>query len=170
MENSATQSAASAAPPAEELLKKIQELELGHAHLKQEMSNLITSSAAEIMAAGYREKHRAQSVSPQRTPRRRAGGGDGGLIATWKKGSASFRHSSPLQRENKEAWSGGGGGCGGGPAAVKFDKLYLNILQSLGQSVHVFDLNCRIIYWLVGETDLHFLLLDSYCFLVLDKY
>ncbi|XP_073024202.1 probable serine/threonine-protein kinase SIS8 [Primulina eburnea] len=125
-----------------ELLKKIHELELGHAHLKQEMSKLITSSAAEIMAAGYRQKHRAQSVSPQRTPRRRAGGGDGALIATWKKGSASFRHASPLQRENKEAWSGGGS------AAVKFtDKQYLNILQSMGQSVHIFDLNCRIIYW-----------------------
>ncbi|KZV47715.1 map3k delta-1 protein kinase [Dorcoceras hygrometricum] len=145
MENSATQSAA-AAPPAEELLKKIQELELGHAHLKQEMSKLITSSAAEIMAAGYRQKHRAQSVSPQRTRRRRSGGGDGSLIASWKKGSASFRHASPLQRENKEAWNGGGGASG--PAAVKFsDKQYLNILQSMGQSVHIFDLNCRIIYW-----------------------
>ncbi|XP_073027905.1 uncharacterized protein [Primulina eburnea] len=144
MENSATP----VAPAAEELLKKIHELELGHAHLKQEMSMLITSSAAEIMAAGYRQKHRAQSVSPQRTPRRRAGGGDGSLMATWKKGSASFRHASPLQRENKEAWSGGGGGCGGGPAAVKFtDKQYLNILQSMGQSVHIFDLNWRITYW-----------------------
>ncbi|XP_073028288.1 uncharacterized protein [Primulina eburnea] len=142
MENSTTQSAAPAVPPGEELLKKIHELELGHAHLKQEMSKLITSSAAEIMAASYRQKHRAQSVSPQRTPRRRAGGGDGGLIATWKKGSSSFRHASPLQRENKEAWSGGGS------AAVKFtDKQYLNILQSMGQSVHIFDLNCRIIYW-----------------------
>ncbi|KAL0433922.1 UNVERIFIED_CONTAM: putative serine/threonine-protein kinase SIS8 [Sesamum latifolium] len=134
-----------AAPPAEELLKKIQELELSHAHLKQEMSKLITSSTAEIMAADRRQKQRSHSISPQRAPRRRASGGDGITAAAWKMGSASFRHSSPLQREsrNRDSWSGDGG-----PAAVKLtDKQYLNILQSMGQSVHILDLNCRIIYW-----------------------
>jgi hypothetical protein len=31
---------------------------------------------------------------------------------------------------------------------VKFtDKQYLNILQSVGQSVHIFDHSGRIIYW-----------------------
>ncbi|PIN19218.1 Tyrosine kinase [Handroanthus impetiginosus] len=155
MDDSKTESApppAAAAPPAEELLKKIHELELGHAHLKQEMSKLITSSTAEIMAADRHHKQRSHSVSPQRAPRRRADGGDGSVVAAWKKASGSFRHSSPLQREsrNRDARSDGRGGGGGGtgPAAVKFtDKQYLNILQSMGQSVHIFDLNCRIIYW-----------------------
>ncbi|KAI3469204.1 hypothetical protein Pfo_025867 [Paulownia fortunei] len=154
MKNSTTESApqpAATTPPAEELLKKIQELELGHAHLKQEMSNLLTSSTAEIMAADRHHKQRSHSISPQRAPRRRADGGDGSPVAAWKKGSVSFRHSSPLQREsrNRDAWSGSGGGGGdGGPLAVKFtDKQYLNILQSMGQSVHIFDLNSRIIYW-----------------------
>ncbi|KAK6160987.1 hypothetical protein DH2020_004368 [Rehmannia glutinosa] len=148
MNNNTTEPApppAAAQPPAEELLKKIQELELGHAHLKQEMSKLITSSTAEIMAADRQHRQRSHSISPQRAPRRRAVDcGDGSVVAAWKKGSMSFRHSSPLQREsrNRDAWSGGGG------SAVKFtDKQYLNILQSMGQSVHIFDLNCRIIYW-----------------------
>lgn len=162
MESSNEQPSSSTAPPppAEELLKKIQELELGHAHLKQEMSKLITSSTAEIMAADRQHRQRSHSISPQRVPRWRTGGGDGNAVAAWKKGSVSFRHSSPLQREShsSDPWSGGGGsrargggGVGHGPAAVKLtDKQYLNILQSMGQSVHIFDLNCRIIYWLVS--------------------
>ncbi|CAA3001913.1 probable serine threonine- kinase DDB_G0282963 isoform X2 [Olea europaea subsp. europaea] len=158
MENDAKDpSAASGAPPqAEELLKKLQELETGHAQLKQEMSKL-TSSPQSTMHQNF--KQRSHSISPQRVPWRRAGGGDGGLVAAWKRGSASFRHSSPLQRESssKDVHSGGDcgvgrwgadGGGGGGPAAVKFtDKQYLNILQSMGQSVHILDLNGRIVYW-----------------------
>ncbi|CAI9765810.1 unnamed protein product [Fraxinus pennsylvanica] len=148
MENNAKDSsAASGAPPqAEELLKKLQELETGHAQLKQEMSKL-TSSPQSTVHQNY--KQRSHSISPQRMPWRRAGGGDGGLVA-------SFRHSSPLQRESSSkdvhsgsgCGAGGGGGVGGGPAAVKFtDKQYLNILQSMGQSVHILDLNGRIVYW-----------------------
>ncbi|KAI8561838.1 hypothetical protein RHMOL_Rhmol04G0372900 [Rhododendron molle] len=137
-----------APPPAEELLKKIQELEAGHAHLKHEMSKLLTDQQKSAPA----HQQRSHSVSPQR-PRRRVGGGEG-AAAVLKKGSASFRNSSPLQREsrsgdalNSSAGDGGGGG-GCGPAAVGFnDRQYLNILQSMGQSVHIFDLNIRIIYW-----------------------
>ncbi|KAK6146238.1 hypothetical protein DH2020_020107 [Rehmannia glutinosa] len=144
MENNST---SQSTPPAEELLKKIEELELGHAHLKQEISNFITSSTAEIVAADHHRKQRSQSISPQRAPRWRTGGGDGSLAAAWMKGSAS-RHSSPLQREsrNRDSWIGGG--ASGGPAAVKLpDNQYLSILQSMGQSVHIFDLKYRIIYW-----------------------
>ncbi|CBI22876.3 unnamed protein product, partial [Vitis vinifera] len=98
-------------PPAEELLRKIQELEAGHAHLKEEMSKL--------MVSGPKSDHghqRSHSTSPQRS-----------------------RFSSP-------ATSTAGGG--GGPAAYKFnDKQYSNILQSMGQSIHIFDLNGRVIYW-----------------------
>lgn len=155
-------------PPPEELLKKIQVLEAGHAHLKQEMSKLRHSDDVKS------EHQRAHSVSPQRSrlssvPKRRvgagAGGGGGGSggfdAAAWKKGSTSFRHSSPLQRESRShdpptggTFRGGGGsassggGSGSGPSAVNFtDRQYLNILQSIGQSVHIFDLNGHIIYW-----------------------
>ncbi|EPS58360.1 hypothetical protein M569_16453, partial [Genlisea aurea] len=137
----------SAAPRAEELLKKIQELELGHAHLKQEMSKLVNSSIDR-----RRRKQRSQSVSPPKY-----GGGDGGPpVGKLRKGSVSFRHSSSLQRDGgggsssssstRANWSAGEGGRG--PAAAQFtDKQYLNILQSMGNAVHIFDLNSRIIYW-----------------------
>lgn len=157
-------------PPSEELLRKIEELEAGHASLKQEMSKLILSGNTEEHHHHHHHHHnnnqqRSHSVSPQRSgPQRRRGGASGldggaggGATGVWKKaGSTSFRHSSPLQREsrsrepvNVDVNSGGGGGSGG-PSAVNFtDKQYLNILQSMGQAVHIFDLNCRIIYWLV---------------------
>ncbi|KAH6808604.1 PAS domain-containing protein tyrosine kinase family protein [Perilla frutescens var. frutescens] len=147
MKNSTAESAsppAASAPPTEELLKKIQELELGHARLKHEMSKIMTSPAAKIAAADHRQKQRSHSISPQRGPRRSIG--DGGATGAWKKSSASFRHSSPLQREsrNRDALSGGGGG----PSAVNLtDKQYLNILQSMGQSIHIMDVNNRLIYW-----------------------
>ncbi|CAN6926727.1 unnamed protein product [Brassica oleracea] len=132
-------------PPAEQLLKKILELEENQEHLKQEMSRLKVST--EI-------RQRSHSVSPHRPPRRNIGG-DGG--PSWRKsGAASFRHASPLRKDsriqgpiNLRAGVGGGpGGGGGGPSAGKFtDKQYLNILQSMAQAVHAFDLNMRIIFW-----------------------
>lgn len=132
--------------PAEELLKKIQELEAGHAQLKQEMSKLMLVGSNEPrLEHGHQRSH---SVSPQRSrfadPRRKGGGFDG--AAGWRKGSASFRHSSPLQRESRSRDSSSGKASGG--AGVHFtDRQYLNILQSMGQSVHIFDLEGRIIYW-----------------------
>ncbi|CAH9120476.1 unnamed protein product [Cuscuta epithymum] len=142
-------------PPAEELLKKIQELEAGHARLKQEMTKLVISKE-------YRsERQRSHSISPQR-PRRvkpsgsgRHGGLEGGANAVWRRGSASFRHASPLQRESSSKAENvaydcdGGESCGvKGPASVKFsDRHYLNILQSMGQAVHIIDPTARIIYW-----------------------
>ncbi|CAI9779722.1 unnamed protein product [Fraxinus pennsylvanica] len=147
MENNAnSSSAASGAPPqAKELLKKLQDLETGHTQLKQEMSKLMNSPHSTIHLY-YKQKSR--STSPQRVPWRRAVSGDGGLGAAWKRGSLSFRHSSPLQRESssKDVHSSGGGG--GGPAAVNFtDEQYLNILQSMGQSVHILDFSGLIVYW-----------------------
>ncbi|KAG9457839.1 hypothetical protein H6P81_002347 [Aristolochia fimbriata] len=130
--------------PAEELLKKIQELEAGHAVLKQEMSKLMLERGNE-----NRAHQRSHSVSPQRSrlsaARRKTGGFDAGPAA-WRRGSLSFRHASPLQRESR---SGEARGCGDArPAAGQFtDRQYLNILQSMGQSVHILDLDCRIIYW-----------------------
>lgn len=124
-------------PPAEELLKKIQALEVDQAHLKQEMSKL--KQSGDVRPEQTRQ--RSHSISPQRSrfpP------------AAWKKGSGPVRHSSPLQRESKsrESANSGGGAVRSGPSAVNFtDRQYLNILQSIGQSVYIFDLDARIIYW-----------------------
>lgn len=147
--------------PTEELLRKIQELEAGQEHLKQEMSKLkiLKDSKSETVTTATTHHHqRSHSVSPRR-PRlagaasRRKGGGTGlDAASVWKAGnSASFRHSSPLQRESKGGDSVGSAAAGNsnsGPSAFNFtDKQYLNILQSMGQSVHIFDLSDRVIYW-----------------------
>ncbi|RWW87953.1 hypothetical protein BHE74_00003196 [Ensete ventricosum] len=122
--------------PAEELLKKIQELEAGHARLKQEMSKLVP---ADGHGAGRSECGRSHSVSPQR---RRSGGLEGATPARGK-GLGSFGHSSTLQRDSQETSSSTDGAAGLGLS----ERQYLKILQSMGQSVHIFDLEGRIIYW-----------------------
>lgn len=142
--------AAMGTPPTDELVKKIQQLEEGHAHLKQEMSKLKLS---DVRHGHHRQ--RSHSVSPQRSrlgapPKKRSD-----APAAWKRGSCSFKQSSPLQRESRGGGDpqihGGGGEEAAprrGPSAVNFtERQYLNILQSMGQSVHILDLNCRIIYW-----------------------
>ncbi|KAA3454450.1 Serine/threonine-protein kinase CTR1 [Gossypium australe] len=151
-------------PPAEELLRKIQELEVGHANLKQEMSKLKQSGGESRLDS---TRQRSHSISPQRPrfPGNAAAASAGGTTtaaAYWKKTSGPFRHSSPLQRESRsnDTLNGGSGGGGGGgrksgntgPAAVNFtNSQYLKILQSMGQSVHIYDLSGRIIYWQVKE-------------------
>ncbi|KAF2289059.1 hypothetical protein GH714_025540 [Hevea brasiliensis] len=118
-------------PPAEELLRKIQELEAGQAHLKQEMSKLkLTSDPKSEQHLQHRQQQshqRSHSISPQKTgPRGRGGGGGVGpgfeAVAAWKKGSTSFRHSSPLQRESRSTNSTNAAkeGANCGPSAVKF--------------------------------------------------
>jgi hypothetical protein len=153
----------------EELLKKIRELEVGQAQLKQEMSKLIP---------GAGERRRSQSVSPRRgvpvpppppakakagAPGRRLFGGFEGGQRVWARGSASFPHSSPLQREGRAT------GAGDASTSARLPEWqYSRVLQSMGQSVHILDLDGRIIYWL-----------DFWCFTVffficlpaeLDKY
>ncbi|KAL2488432.1 PAS domain-containing protein tyrosine kinase family protein [Forsythia ovata] len=144
MENSGTQSSENPQPPpppAEELLKKIQQLKIGHAHLKQEMSKLTTSSTSTAPgAADHRRRQRSHSVSPQRAPARRSGGGDGSVVAPWKRGLASFQQSSPLQRESNSRKMDHGTDDGG--PAVKFtdgqnrsaENLYgYSAAEALGQ-------------------------------------
>ncbi|XP_057809745.1 uncharacterized protein LOC131024241 isoform X2 [Salvia miltiorrhiza] len=121
---------------------------MGQVRLKQEMSQLMASpAAAKIVAADYHQRQRSQSISPQRSPRSRVDDvADGGAAVAWKKGSASFRHSSPLQRESRHR--GTLGGAAGEPAAVNFtDKQYVNILQSMGQTIHIVGPDHRLIYW-----------------------
>ncbi|KAF3585770.1 hypothetical protein F2Q69_00032284 [Brassica cretica] len=114
-------------PPAEELLKKILELEESQEHLKQEMSRLKVST--EI-------RQRSHSVSPHRPARRNIG--DGAQLRR-KSGAASFRNASPLRKESR--FQGSMNLRGGGASAGKFtDKQYLNILQSMSQTIPV---RCR---------------------------
>ncbi|GAB2265728.1 hypothetical protein Dimus_000766 [Dionaea muscipula] len=142
-------------PPAEELLRMIQQLEEGHVHLKEEMSKLMMVSGSESDRLSYGGRQRSQSVSPQRPllgqqQRRKGGGGSGGGSSPLKMAS---NPASPLRMkgrrgETSKAGGGGRGGGGGGgcmPAGV--DGLHLNILECMGHAVHIFDVNRRIIYW-----------------------
>nr|XP_010914582.3 LOW QUALITY PROTEIN: dual specificity protein kinase shkD-like [Elaeis guineensis] len=136
--------------PAEELLKKVQELEVGHALLKQEMSKLMPGEGAAAGGGGGGDRRRSHSVSPQRsgvTPsRRRSEWND---RRSWRRGSTSSGHLSRLQRESREPGDAPKGGGRGVPQAGfgLSERQYLNVLQSMGQSVHIFNLEGRIIYW-----------------------
>ncbi|XP_020101768.1 dual specificity protein kinase shkB isoform X2 [Ananas comosus] len=97
---------------------------------------------------------RAHSVSPRRSPAAGSSAAaapptrwrSGGFEAAWRKGSASFGHSSSrLQRESRDPGGGAAAAAGGGLGLS--EKQCLSILQSMGQSVHIFDLEGRIIYW-----------------------
>jgi hypothetical protein len=113
--------------PEGELLKKIERLEAGQVHLKQEMSKLKLS-----------QRRRSHSVSPQRSRL-----GASASSSSSSSSAAANRYnkgsSSPLQRESRSNHD---------PHHQNGGK-YLNILQSIGHSVHILDLQCRIIYWLV---------------------
>ncbi|XP_078168514.1 uncharacterized protein LOC144563010 [Carex rostrata] len=127
-------------PPAGELLKKIEKLEAGHAMLKQEMSRLVPKEETFRGPhwSGGSGRARSQSLSPRRPPRGRTGGFNPGV--GWSKGSTSF-----------------GTGPASAPETDKRDlarnvphlseKHCLRVLQSMGQSVHILDLQGRIIYW-----------------------
>ncbi|KAJ6720945.1 SERINE/THREONINE-PROTEIN KINASE ISOFORM X1-RELATED [Salix viminalis] len=134
----------STAPPAEELLKKIQQLEAGHHHLQQQMTKLKLSSSTDSKPT----HQRSHSISPQRSgPRSRVAGGPTGssFEAAWKKGSASFRHSSPLQRESRSLNSNdvrdghsNGGGEGGDGRIIYWNRTAENLYgyseaEALGQ-------------------------------------
>ncbi|XP_062201959.1 uncharacterized protein LOC133904456 [Phragmites australis] len=116
----------------EELLKKIRELEVGQAQLKQEMSKLIP---------GVGERRRSQSVSPRRgAPVPPPPPPPAKTMAPGRR--ASFPYASPLQREGRATGAGDAGTSSWLP-----ERQYPRVLQSLGQSVHILDLDGRIIYW-----------------------
>ncbi|KAK8704076.1 hypothetical protein V6N13_047709 [Hibiscus sabdariffa] len=126
----------------EDLLRKIQELEAGHAHLQQEIWRLKQLGGDSNPDSTRWSYHCA---SPQRSQ-------FPGNAAAWKRGSGSFRH--PLQIESGGYGTANGGGGGGGksgnspPAAtILTDSHFLNILQSMGQSVYIYHLSGRVIYW-----------------------
>ncbi|EOA32904.1 hypothetical protein CARUB_v10016229mg [Capsella rubella] len=97
-------------PPADELLKKMLELEQSQEHLKQEMSRL-----SELRQPLY-------PMLPRRPLRK----------ASRIKGSMNLR--------------AGFGGKKPSPGMFT-NENYLNILHSMAQSVHVLDLDMRIIFW-----------------------
>lgn len=125
---------------ADELLKKIQELEMGHAQLKQEMSKRML---ADVGGVRLPDRGLSHSLSPLRVrpPMQKRNSGVPGVdVPAWRRGLGSFGLSSGLHRESPGTI---------GSAISLSEKQYLNILQSMGQSVHIFDLEGTIIFWSV---------------------
>lgn len=113
-------------PPPNELLKKLLELEQSHEHLKQQMSRL--------------------KISTDLTQPVRGNIGEGDPTRRKSVPASSFQKQKRIQ--DSINLRDGVGGRGTRPSAGKFtNKQYLNILQSISQSVHVFDLNMQIIFW-----------------------
>ncbi|CAI0466964.1 unnamed protein product [Linum tenue] len=149
------------APAAKELLRKVQELEAGQAELQKEMTRLLRPSSDQNSENLHEQLHRhppprSRFISP---PRERTGRRFEKAPATKKSSPPPFRHSSPLERDSRRPSCGSGNDGGersAGPSAVKHtDKQYLNILQSMGQSVHIFDFSGRLIYWNRGAEKLY---------------
>ncbi|KAK8623929.1 hypothetical protein V6N13_065289 [Hibiscus sabdariffa] len=132
-------------PRGEYLLRKIEKLEAGHASLKQEMSRLKYLGGAESNPDSTRRTCHRTSPQLPLFP--------GNAAAAWNRGSGSFRHPLLLEDGRSYDTTNGGGGGGGKsgnsrPAAANLtNSQYLNILESMGQSVYIYDLSGRIIFW-----------------------
>ncbi|PPD99632.1 hypothetical protein GOBAR_DD03344 [Gossypium barbadense] len=138
-------------PLGEELLRKIQELEVGHAYLMREMSGLRQSSGESIHDSTRRGSRR---TSPQRPLFL----GDAAAAA----GSGSVRLPLRIESGSCGTTNGGGGDAGRTrtgnsrtAAANLTNSQYLNILQSMGQSVYIYDLRGRVFFWNRGAEKLY---------------
>ncbi|KAI3859186.1 hypothetical protein MKW92_025105 [Papaver armeniacum] len=121
----------------QQLLNKIQELEARQLYLEEEIFKLIHSSSYIPNKSGFVPRSgaaREHSVSGDDDEGNRYNSGN------WKTGSAAFGFS-PLHRFSYP-------NIGAETSVLSFaDKQFLNILQSMGQSIHIFDTTGRIIYW-----------------------
>lgn len=141
----------------ESLLKKIEQLEAVQDQLKQEMSNLKLSS----QKGHHHHRHRSHSLSPQRSRFRREAPPHPHAFNIASSSSASS--SSPLQKETRSEEDPQQQHQQQNGAVNLTDRECLNILQSMGHSLHILDLQCRIIYWWLSTL----VLIDSSSSLVL---
>ncbi|RZC89078.1 hypothetical protein C5167_030774 [Papaver somniferum] len=132
----------------QQLLKKIQELEAGQLYLKEEIYNLSLSSSYIPSKSGFIPRSccaREDSVAGDNDEGNSCNSGN------WKMGSASFGFSPPLQsrsRGTRRSAELSYPNIENGTSAPSFtDKQFLNILQFMGQSIHVFDTSGCLIYW-----------------------
>ncbi|KAI3965794.1 hypothetical protein MKX01_010751 [Papaver californicum] len=104
------------------LENRTQKIEAGHGNLEQQLSNL----------AFFDEVYSRPKLSDPN-----------GIVGTdgrWKKRLGSVRYSIPQYCHDKPISSISSG-------MNSNDKQYLNILQSMGQAVHVFDVTGSVKYW-----------------------
>lgn len=124
----------------DELLKKLQELEAGHAYLKTEMSKLLLTDAGR----GYqRPKSLSSDVGQLAVPSRQSNALD---VVVRRKSPAPYGYRQRLllssESESESEMESGSSALSPSP-----ERMCLNILDSLGQAVHVIDMQRRIAYW-----------------------
>nr|XP_043612092.1 serine/threonine-protein kinase STY46-like [Erigeron canadensis] len=109
------------APSAEELLSKIQDLEARHACIKQEISKVLVSSTSNRRTKPTNSSSRPRVSGPRRV----------GALSSFE------------TEKNMEITQGGG--------VLLEEPLtetqYLNVMHSMGQAIHIFDLKYRIHFW-----------------------
>ncbi|RZC56195.1 hypothetical protein C5167_015045 [Papaver somniferum] len=132
----------------QQLLNKIQELEARQLYLEEEIFKLIHSSSYIPNKSGFVPRSsgaREHSVAGDDDEGNRYNSGN------WKTGSAAFGFSPPSQSQNRRRRPSAEfsyPNIGAETSVLSFaDKQFLNILQSMGQSIHIFDTTGRIIYW-----------------------
>ncbi|MCL7026831.1 hypothetical protein MKW94_026506, partial [Papaver nudicaule] len=126
----------------QQLRKKIEELEAGQLYLKEEIFKLIHSSTYIPSKSGF---------LPRSSSARKDDEGNSFNSDNGKMGSGPHGFSPPLQsrswrRRPRAEFSYPN--IGNGTSVLSFTDLqFLNILQSMGQSIHIFDTTGCIIYW-----------------------
>lgn len=116
-------------PIVEELLHKIQELESAHACFRDEISELLLSETLASDAAAV------ETALPVQI------GAAGGLGY-----SDSTKRLLPFQVDHRDG--GWGDSSRSSLQGVKpRGSMYLNILQSMGQAIHILDIDDCFIYW-----------------------
>ncbi|KAI3909161.1 hypothetical protein MKW98_012898 [Papaver atlanticum] len=135
-------------PLQEQLLKKIQELYISDANLREEMAKLTRtrdSSGIDCSNQSHPLNSIQQPVGPTSSCREICWG-HGETLPIWKSGSASYKHKegSILDCLNHRSNN------------LDFTvKQSYNILQSMGQSVHIVDDKGLVIYWNRASEDLY---------------
>ncbi|KAI3916851.1 hypothetical protein MKW92_042943 [Papaver armeniacum] len=126
-------------PLQEQLLKKIQELEIIDANLREEMATLTRCGASTGIGDSVQRPGPTSSC-------REIGVGHDETVPTWRNGSASSKHKDRSMLDCLNHRSNN----------LNFtDKQSYNILQSMGQAVHIFDDKGLIIYWNRAAEDLY---------------
>ncbi|KAI3909637.1 hypothetical protein MKW98_014054 [Papaver atlanticum] len=131
-------------PLQEQLLKKIQELEVRDARLREEMAKLVRSGDSSGIDSPLNSS--VQRPGPTSSFREIGEGHDDKTVPKWETGSASSRDKEGSILDYLNPIS----------SNMSFTvKQSFDILQSMGQAIHVSDDKGRILYWNRAAEDLY---------------
>eukprot|EP00250_Pteridium_aquilinum_P009805 c18948_g3_i2 orf=330-1217(+) len=155
-------------PSSDVLLERISELEANHAFLKSEISKFIDTHnsgvpkhADELQAHGHRPQCSSLSGTRPQSPQNRTSfagiripflqnrGVSGARgSSSWIRSSGSTQESSSMSGFHPSRTHAHGSGPQFGPFPEQLtERHYVNILQSMGQAIYIFNLSAEVIYW-----------------------